>query len=202
MKKWKHEGQGKVKEHGYMRYLSILKDLGPRRMSRDQRPRTQRSGFKIQNQNRNQLPRFKNKDQESKPKLKEPRFKGQESWVYTTPFPSTQYSRTRVKNQDSRTKNNGPWVEIRTEERDPQNQDSRSQNHNQLTKDQEPSTMSESNIPNQDSKILRSEGEGQMTWTIWQYHNEPAWKLMSQYEWVRLKVKKEPFMINTTWSND
>ena len=51
-----------------MRYLSIMKDLGPRRMSQDQRPRTQRSGFKIQNQNRNQLPRFKNKDQESKQK--------------------------------------------------------------------------------------------------------------------------------------
>ena len=156
MNKWKHEGQGKVKEHGYMRYLSIMKDLGPRRMNQDQRPRTQRSGFKIQNQNRNQLPRFKNKDQESKPKPKEPRFKGQEPWVYTTPFPSTQYSRT---------------------------------------KSQKPKST------NQDSKILRSEGEGQMTWTIWQYHNEPAWKLMSQYEWVRLKVKKEPFMINTTWSN-
>ena len=92
MKKWKPQGQGKVKEHGYMRYLSIMKDLGPRRMSRDQRPRTQRSGFKIQNQNQNHLPRFKNKDQESKPKLKEPRFKGEGLWV------KDQSNERRIKN--------------------------------------------------------------------------------------------------------
>ena len=52
-----------------------MKDLGPRAMSEDQKPWTQRSGFKIQNQNRNQLPRLKNKDEESMPKPKEPGFK-------------------------------------------------------------------------------------------------------------------------------
>ena len=39
---------------GYMRYLSKMKDLGPRAMSEDQRPRTQRPGFKNKTKSMNQ----------------------------------------------------------------------------------------------------------------------------------------------------
>ena len=76
-----------------------MKDLGPRTMSQDQRPRTQRSGFKIQNQNRSQLPRLKNKDEESMPKPKEPRFKDEGLWV------KDESNERRIKNQKSMSRN-------------------------------------------------------------------------------------------------
>ena len=95
-----------------------------------------------------------------KTKTKEPRLKSQEQWAMS-------------RNQHQRARPIEPRFKI-------------PKNHNQLTKDQELSTMSESNTPNQGSKKLWSEGKGRMTWTIWQYHimgqheNESIWLSKAQ----------------------
>ena len=98
--------------------------------------------------------------QSQNPRTKEPRLKGQEQWAMS-------------RNQNRRARPIEPRFKI-------------PKNHNQLTKDQELSTMSESNTPNQGSKKLWSEGKGRMTWTIWQYHimgqheNESIWLSKAQ----------------------
>ena len=58
--------RAKPRTIGYMRYLSKMKDLGPRRMSQDQRPRTQRSGFKTKIKSTNQNSRNKGEELKTK----------------------------------------------------------------------------------------------------------------------------------------
>ena len=113
--------------------------------------------------------------QSQNPRTKEPRLKGQEQWAMS-------------RNQNRRARPIEPRFKIPKPY--PPNKGSRTKYYER--------------IQYTESRLQETMVRGQRTNDVNHLaipHNGPAWK-MSQYDWVRLKDNKEPFMSNTTWSND
>ena len=132
-------------------------------------------------------------------------------------FPLLKILGPRVKNQNQRTKTQGPrtvslnlslYSIFNNPESKTKTQRTKTQGPRTMSHEWKPEPKSETHrtkIQDPEPRLQDTKVQGQRTNDLNHLaitHNKPAWKLMSQYDWVRFKFKKEPFMSNTTWSND